>query len=144
MRQTLHELEVHQVELEMQNEELRRAQEQLEVLQAKYFNLFDLAPVGYVTLSEGGQILEANLTVAGYLGQARGALVNQLLTRFIFPEDQDIFFRHRRLLLETGAPQECELRILKSEDSEFWVRLNTVAVREVDGSVVYSSRIDRQ
>ena len=103
-RLLLHELRVHQIELEMQNEELRRAQEELEASRARYFDLYDLAPVGYFTLSETGMILEANLTAATLLGVARGALVKQPLSHFIFREDQDIYYRHRRQLLETGAP----------------------------------------
>ncbi len=85
VRQTLHELQVHQIELEMQNEELRRAQRELEASQARYFDLYDLAPVGYCTLSEQGLILEVNLTAATLLGVTRSTLVKQPLTRFIFP-----------------------------------------------------------
>jgi len=103
-RQTLHELRVHQIELEMQNEELRRAQADLDAARARYFDLYDLAPVGYCTISEKGLILEANLTAATLLGVARGALVNQPFTRFILLEDQDIYYLHRRQLFETGAP----------------------------------------
>jgi PAS domain-containing protein len=104
-RRALHELRVHQIELEMQNEELRRTQEELEVSRARYFDLYDLAPVGYFTLSEQGLILEANLTAAKLLGVARVALVKQPLSHFILPRDQDIHYRHRKQLLETGTPQ---------------------------------------
>ena len=62
IRQILHELRVHQIELEMQNEELRLAQVKMDAARARYFNLYDLAPVGYCTLSEKGLILEGNLT----------------------------------------------------------------------------------
>ena len=99
----LHELQVHQIELEMQNEELRRAQGELEAARARYFDLFDLAPVGYFTLGEEGLILEANLTAAGLLRVERRDVVKKPLTRFILPEDQDLYYRHRKQLLETGA-----------------------------------------
>jgi PAS domain S-box-containing protein len=78
-------LRVHQIELEMQNEELSRAQEELEASRARYFDLYDLAPVGYFTLSEEGLILEANLTAAKLLGVPRGALVKQPFSSFILP-----------------------------------------------------------
>ena len=68
----LHELRVHQTELEMQNEELRRVQQELEASREKYSDLYDFAPVAYFTLSPAGQILEANLTGAGLLGEPRG------------------------------------------------------------------------
>ena len=97
-KRLLHELHVHQIELEMQNEELRRAQQELEASRTKYFDLYDLAPVGYVTLSEKGLILEANLTAANLLGVERGQLLQQPLTRFIVSEDQDICYRHRKQL----------------------------------------------
>jgi PAS domain S-box-containing protein len=106
-RRVLHELRVHQIELEMQNEELRRALRALEDSRARYFDLYDLAPIGYVTLSESGQILEANLTAARMLGVSRSALVKQALTRFIAPEDQDVYFLARRRRLSA-----CELRML--------------------------------
>lgn len=67
----LHELQVHQIELEMQNEELRRAQSALDVERARYFDLFELAPVGYLSLGEGGKVLEVNLTAASMLGVTR-------------------------------------------------------------------------
>ena len=125
-RQALHELQVHQIELEMQNEELRRTQAELEASRARYFDLYDLAPVGYFTLSEEGLILEANLTAATLLGVARGALVKQPITRFILPEDQDIYYRHRKLLFETGSPQACELRLMKKDAAPFWVHIDSI------------------
>src|SRR5450759_2656750 len=107
-RRTLHELRVHQIELEMQNEELRRAQAELDAARARYFELYDLAPVGYVTISEKGLILEANLTAATLRGVARGALVKHPITGFICEEDQDIYYLHRKQLFATAEPQACE------------------------------------
>jgi PAS domain-containing protein len=105
----LHELQVHQIELEMQNDELRRAQQELEASRVKYFDLYDLAPVGYFTVSEEGLILEANLRGADLLGVGRNRLTKQPLTRYIVPEDQDVYYLHRKRLLETGVRQVCEL-----------------------------------
>jgi PAS domain S-box-containing protein len=127
IQEVLHELRVHQIELEMQNEELRRVQLELDTARTWYFDLYDMAPVGYVTLSEQGLILEANLTAATLLGVAQGELVNQPLTRFILPEDQDIYYLHRKQHLETGAQQACDLRMLRAGGVLFWAHIDTAA-----------------
>ncbi|MEI9949836.1 MAG: ATP-binding protein [Pseudomonadota bacterium] len=123
-RSLLHDLRVHRIELELQNEELRMSQEQLELARARYFDLYDLAPVGYLTIGENGLVLEANLTAAGLLDMARSAIVNQPWTRFVLPADQDIYFKHRRQLFSSGAPHGCELRLIKANGESFWVRLD--------------------
>ena len=157
-RHTLHELRLHQIELEMQNEELRRAQAELDAARARYFDLYDLAPVGYVTLSEQGLILEANLTAANLLGVARGELIKQPLSRYILPKDQDIYYLHRKHLFETlatdstGSPQAsslrlglgeagqtvktqaCELLMLKKDKTQFWGHLEATAAHGADGA----------
>ena len=100
--------------------------------------------MGYFTLNEQGLILEINLTAATLLGVARGALVKQPLPLFILPEDQDIFYRHRKLLFEThstssgqaGEPQVCELRLVKSAAAPFWVRIDATAAQDADGAPV--------
>ncbi|MCG2740699.1 MAG: PAS domain S-box protein [Syntrophaceae bacterium] len=134
VRQTLHELRVHQIELEMQNEELRRAQAEVEDARARYFDLYDLAPIGHFTLSEAGLILEVNLTAANMLGVARSALVRRRLTSFILPEDRDIYYRYRKLLFETGAPQMCEMRMVKKDAAPFWARIDATAAQDADGA----------
>jgi PAS domain S-box-containing protein len=136
VRRALHELRVHQIELEMQNVELRRTQEELEGSRARYFDLYDLAPVGYFTLSERGLILEANLTAAKLLGVARGPLIKQPLSRFILPEDQDIHYRHFKPLLETGTPQSWELRLLRKNTAPFWARLEATTSQDADAASV--------
>ena len=130
----LHELQVHQVELEMQNEELRRAQAELHAARARYFDLYDLAPVGYCTLNATGLILEANLTAATLLGVPRGALVNQPLSRFIHQEDHDPYYLHRQQLFKTGEPQTDELRMVKNDGTVFWTHLVATAAEGDDGT----------
>ena len=136
VRQALNELRVHQIELEIQNEELRWTQAELEASRTRYFDLYDLAPVGYFTLSETGLILEANLTAATLLGVMPGDLVNHSLTRFILSEDQDVYYQHRKQLSATGAPQACDLRLVNNSGGLFWARVEAAAALHADGTLV--------
>jgi len=136
VKQVLHDLRVHQIELEMQNEELRRVQAELEASRERYFDLYDLAPVGYCTLTEKGVVLEANLTASKLLGVDRGDLLQQSLSRFILPEDQDIFYTCRKVLFATGTPQVRELRLVHKEGASFWVRMEATVVQGVEGAPV--------
>lgn len=134
----LHELQVHQIELEMQNDELRKTQLELEVSRIKYFDLYDMAPVGYFTVSEKGLILEANLSASEMLGVERGRLAGQPLTRHIVPEDQDIHYLQSNRLLETGEQQVAELRMRRQDGSRFWGRLEAGVARDgQDGPPVW-------
>lgn len=119
----VHELRVHQIELKMQNDELCQAQAELNATRERYFDLYNLAPVGYFIVSHEGRILEVNLTGASLLGVPRAALVKQPITRFIFREDQDVYYLHRKQLLATGEAHTCELRMVKADGTVFWVRL---------------------
>ena len=125
-----HELEVHQIELEIQNEELRRAQEELEAERARYFDLYDLAPVGYVTISEKGLILEANLTACSLLGLKRNKVLRQTLSRYILAEDADIYYLHRKKLFETGKHQVFEVRMLRQDGALFWARIEAAEAQD--------------
>jgi len=136
IQQMLHELRVHQIELEMQNEELRRAQDEIEAGRARYFDLYDLAPVGYCTLSEKGLIIEANLTAATLLGTVRGDLLKQPISRFILKEDQGIYYQLKKQLFTTGEPQSCELRIVRGDRMSFWAHLATTVAINQDGATV--------
>jgi len=133
-RRVLQELRVHEIELRTQNEELRSAREQLEASQARYFDLYDLAPVGYFTLSEAGLILEANLTGAALLGLARSALPGQRFSSFVLPGDEDIFYSLRRDLSISGRPQRCELRMTKKHAAPYWARLDATAAVDEGGA----------
>ncbi len=138
----LHELQVHQIELEMQNEELRRAQVELETSRARYFDLYDLAPVGYVTLNESGLILEANLTLANLLGVTRGGMVKRPFSHFIFPPDQDIYYLYRRELIDDHPAQSCELRLKHADDTPFWVELTGVIAPNQNHEPIFRATIN--
>ena len=136
VRRLVHQLRVHQIELEMQNEELRRAQVELDEARARYFDLYNLAPLGYCTVDEAGTILEANLTLANMLGTIRGALVRQRITRFILEEDQDIYYLHRKQVFEIRSQMICELRMVRQDGTSFWAHLDASATEEADGVAV--------
>ena len=133
---TLHELHVHQIELELQNQELRCAQLALEETQARYFNLYDMAPVGYITLSEAGIITQANLTASILLGLARGILVGKPISSIISKGDQNNYYLHRKKLFETGEPQQCDLRMKKNDGTTFWANITTTLQLDSFGACV--------
>jgi len=130
----IHELQVRQTEIEMQNEELRRAQAALEASRARYEDLYDFAPVGYITLNEEGVALTANLAAIALLGVARDSLVGSKLSRFIHKDDQALYYLHRRQVAESSALQGRDLRIVKPDGVSLWVRLSTLVTQTPDGA----------
>lgn len=123
----LHELRVHEIELEMQNDELRNARHQLELSRERYFELYDLAPVGYLTISPEGLILESNLTAASMLGLEKREMLNKEFQRVIYHEDQDSYLVHRNQLVECLIAQSCELRCVRADSSSpFWAHLHAI------------------
>jgi len=132
----LHELQVYQIELEMQNEELRHSQHALDAARTRYFDLYDLAPVGYCSVSEQGLIIEANLTAASLLGTARRALAGQPFSRFIFKDDVEGYYLLRKQIFASGKPQSCELRMVKFDGTPFWAHLDVATIHVEDGTSV--------
>ena len=136
LQRVIQELRVHQIELEMQNEELRFMQLDLEASREKYFDLYNLAPVGYITLNEQGIVMEANLTAAFMLGQERSYLIRQPLARFICREDQNLYYLCNKRLLETHMQQLCEVRMVRKDGVHFWVRIDVSKAHALDDSTV--------
>lgn len=127
VQRLFHELQVHQIELEMQNEELRQAHRALDTSRARYFDLYDLAPLGYVTCNPSGTILETNLAASSMLGVHRHKLGGQAFARFIAPPDQDAFYAKRRALLHSGDPLVCEVQMKPAVGPRIYVRLEASA-----------------
>ena len=140
-RKLVHEIRTHQIELEMQNEELRRAQDELVESRDRYSDLYDFAPVGYVTISHKGLILEANLTLATMLGVERWALVKQPLSAFIIPDDQDVFYGHRREILESKQRVTCRIRMLRRDTDPLWAEMDSIPVEAGDESDTQSRTV---
>src|SRR6185369_2386755 len=116
----LHELEVHQIELEMQNAELQKARDDLEAALEKYTDLYDFAPVGYFSIDESGVILEANLTGAALLGVERSRLINRRLLLFVSPTSRSIFLAFLEKVFTGTKDQACEALLLKEGGGTFW------------------------
>ncbi len=130
-------LQACQIELETKNEELRQARAELKAAQARYADLYDLAPVGHATIDESRRIVAANQTLAGFVGEAKEALVNQPIDRYISPDDRDTFAHHCQQLFDTGASHACELRLLQGNGRFLWVQSEGVVSQpEADGSPI--------
>ena len=129
----IHELRVHQIELEMQNEDLRQAQANLEELKDRCLDLYDFAPVGYVTLNDKGLILEANLTAVRLLGEARRVLINRPFARFVCKEFEGAYYLHLQQVFETRSRETCEINLTGKDGSQFCAQLESVAVQDESG-----------
>ncbi len=132
----VHDLQVHQLELEMLNEELRRAHAELAIAQSRYFELFDVAPVGHVVIDEHGLIADVNLATSSLLGCPGQDLVAQPFTRIITSENQDVYYLQRERLLESGTPLSCDLRLRKHDGTSFWAHLEGTVARNGEGAPV--------
>ncbi len=137
-----HELEVHRIELELQNEELRRSQAELELARNRYEELYDYAPVTYLTLSDQGVITAINLTGAALLGQNRSALLGRLLLSFIDGHDGPSFRHHIAQVLTIGTRQTCEIAMKRMDGISFFARLESiVAPLEADADRIIKTVI---
>ncbi|MEI6206375.1 MAG: ATP-binding protein [Desulfuromonadales bacterium] len=123
VKRLYHELQVHQVELEMQNKALHLTKLELEATRDSYFALYDLAPVGYLTLNKDGLIQKANLTAVTMLGVERDALTNKPIQKFIFSDDVDSYYLQSRSAVEAAEDFTLELRFMQADGSPFWVSL---------------------
>jgi PAS domain S-box-containing protein len=136
VQKLVQELRVHQIELEMQNEELRKAQVQLEESRDRYSDLYDFAPAGYFTLDAKGLIAEANLAGADLLGFERASLIKKGFSQFVAAGSQDAFYSHRKRALETRTKQVSELELKRKNDRSFYAQLQSVAVERNEGNAI--------
>ncbi|MBT8367429.1 MAG: PAS domain-containing protein, partial [Deltaproteobacteria bacterium] len=126
----IQELEVHQIELEMQYDELRSTQIKLVESRDQYHELYDFAPVGYFTLDEKALIRQVNLTGADLLGVHRIKLIDTKFSRFIPPDFQDDYYFHYKRISESGTKQTCNLKLVKHDGTLFDARLDSIAVKD--------------
>lgn len=130
-------LQEHTLELQAQNDQLRRAQAELEATRAAYRELYDLAPFGYCTLDSAGHILQANLALATLLNISRENLVGQSLRCFVHPEDARLFDQCLGRSQNIAEAQSADLRISRQDDVVSWVRLTSAAANHPNVSQTF-------
>ena len=130
----VHELRTHQIELEMQNEELRRAQVELEESRNRYSDLYDFAPIGYFTFDKNGLIIDVNLTGAHKLDVERSFLIKKPFSLYIVPDSKDVFYSHLRQVFNTGGRQTCELKLVDKNRIQFDAQLESLLVQDSEGN----------
>ena len=130
VRALAHELQVHQTEIEIQNEELRRAQRELEESRDKYADLYDFSPVGYFTLDRNGLILEVNLSGARLVNRERRFISGQPFMTLVAVEDHRGFLAHLEKVFQKPVRQNCELKLRDNGQGPIYVRLDSIAVPE--------------
>ncbi|MGB3226272.1 MAG: ATP-binding protein [Desulforhopalus sp.] len=139
IRQLIFELESNRVELELQNEDLRDAQDKLESARLKYNELYSFAPTGYMTLDSEGNIIEANLKAAHLLHMERSDLLNQKFSFLVHFDDQDSYYLHQQRLKDSCRQRSCLLRIKTGNGSVLHVQLESVprsSEKDVSGQVL--------
>jgi PAS domain S-box-containing protein len=122
----IHELQVHQIELEMQNEELVQARAEAEAVHRQYMDLYDFAPLGYFTLTRDGTIRMSNLTGASLLGAERSKLVKRRFGVFVSVESRPAFSAFLEKIFTTGNNEACEIMLLKEGHESCWAHLDAV------------------
>ena len=133
-RELLHDMHVQQGELEMQNEELRRKDLELEAERQRYFQLYEHAPLGYCIVSEEGLLLQTNLTAARLLGVRPSSLHRPRFSSFICQEDQGRYYLGIKQLISSGQSVSCEVRLLTDQGTAHWVLLAVSLATALSGT----------
>lgn len=132
----LHELHVQQIELEMQNEELRRTQAELETARSRYFDLYHQAPAGYCTVSAAGLIQEANHMATTLLASGRATVKGQVMTRFVATSHQDCYYLLRKRLLGSSKQQSTEVQMARGDGQPFWAFMVATLASDGRGDII--------
>jgi PAS domain S-box-containing protein len=137
IKRLMHELSVHQIELELQNEELRASQAELEASRRKYIDMYEYSPAGLLILDQNEYIQDPNLTFTTMLGVTRHKLAKRTLSSFVTPESQDTFHFFYQNLRTTQQPQQCELMLEAAAQAPLPVRLDGIVLVQNDGPATY-------
>jgi len=136
----IHELEVHQIELQLQNEELIRVHEEAKIIAEKYTELYDFAPSGYFTLSSQCEIIQLNLTGAKMLGRDLAQLKNRLFPLYVSDVSKSIFRLFLEKVFNTKTSESCEIKMLTQNNLPFYLYLSGIA--HANGEQCFITAID--
>src|SRR5262245_13899150 len=137
MQSLVHEIQVHQIELDMQNDELRRTQIELEAARDRYLDLYDFSPAGHLTLDTQSKVVEANVRAGILVGMSRKELIGHPLIGIIARDHEDTFRRHCQDVLMTGTRQNCDVRLRKEPGAAQWVHFESLAVHDNPGHITH-------
>lgn len=137
LHELIHELRVHQIELEMQNEQLKKVQLELEESRDRYFEYYDFAPVGYFTLSHDAMIEEVSFTGAKLLEVERSKLTHHRFAPYVAPADLERWHRQFQSVLKNDNKLSCELVLQRGNGTHFHAKLDCLRrIREGHATVV--------
>jgi len=137
----IHEVSTYRVELDMQNDELQKTQLEFEESRDKYLNLYNLAPIAYLTIDKDDTILEANITCIELFG-VNNNLKGLILSKFITSKSQDVFYLHRQKVFETMKKQSCELEFHREDGTKFNALLQSILIQEKKKKSIYIAITD--
>ncbi len=141
IKSLLHELRVHQIELELQNQELRESQQELSNSRDAFIDLYDFAPVGYLTINDKGTIVQANLTAARMFAIDRGILAKKPLSTFVAKDDQAKYYLYMSQLKKDPLRSGWELRLVRSDTTSFDGELQVSPVLDIDGNFQHQFKV---
>lgn len=142
VKELVHELKVYQSELEIQNEELKLSRNQLEKSKNKYINIFQYAPLAYITLDRRGQILDCNREACELLGYSPEHILLKPFIICVNPEFQDIFFNHIEHIFNDGIIQDCEITLRSKKGRNFFVRLTSMRMEDEQENICLTAITD--
>ncbi|MFO7818746.1 MAG: PAS domain S-box protein, partial [Halanaerobacter sp.] len=143
LEQVIEELKVHQIELELQNQDLKETRKNLQQAKERYYSLYDLSPVAYFTFDKEGVILEVNSTAVQLLKEQRNFILDKPVMVYLPPQGQDDFYHHRQKVLNTKEQQSCELQMRTKTGEELSVRMESKLLDEEEDRVkIFSAVID--
>lgn len=136
------ELQLHKIELKMQNDELRRANNEVEISKKHYLELYDNAPVGYMILDSNYVIIQTNLTALKLFEIDSKNILNEKIQKFIYKDDQDIFYMFHKELTKSEGKYDCQLRLLKGDGSDFWAYMKASLEKNELGEYIFKVIIE--